>query len=495
MLGSIPVGKNPFGGAWDPANGDLYVANDGSNNVTVVNVSTGLGTTSIPAGNYTQGVVYDPATREVYVVNYGGQTSIYGNVTVVNPSTNRAVASIPVGLGPDGITLDPANGKLYVPNSGGNNLTVIDAASGLVVGSINVSLYPSMVTLDPTNGYLYVTQPNFNNITVVNASTNKVVGSIDVGAGPQGIAYDPATGYLYVANDYSETLSVVSPMGAPIVVDSLYVAPPSASITTGKSVPLAAHVGCTVAPCPIAVTVTWNVTNSLGTLSVSGTNATFKAGATAGVATVFANASLNGGILRSAPVVITISLVPTISGLTVLPALGQLAVGATQWMNASATCSPSPCPSGLTYRWAVNNTVGSLSSTTGASVNFTAGPSPGVAGITVTANITGSQRNATSTLTVTSSGTGAGTPSGILGLSGIDGYILVAVLLAVVIVVVVVLMRRRPRGPAPASLTQVNPPPRLRPGQRGRRRKWNTPCPDRGMPETYCKDVVPGTDR
>ena len=76
-----------------------------------------LGT--IAVGTYPDGVAYSPSNDRIYVANYGSN-----NVSVIDP-TNTVVATIAVGNGPYTVAYSPSNDRIYVANSGSNNVSIL----------------------------------------------------------------------------------------------------------------------------------------------------------------------------------------------------------------------------------------------------------------------------------------------------------------------------------------------------------------------------------
>jgi YVTN family beta-propeller protein len=113
---SINVGTYPEGIAWDPSDQELYVADSGSNAVSVISGSAVVAT--IPVGTSPFGVAYDPYTNEVYVSNENS-----GNVSVIDGTT--VVANLVVGPDPTGLAYDPANQAIYVADYAGSTLTLL----------------------------------------------------------------------------------------------------------------------------------------------------------------------------------------------------------------------------------------------------------------------------------------------------------------------------------------------------------------------------------
>ncbi len=197
-VGSIPVGATPDAVGYDPANGDVYVANGGSDNVTVINATQGEVVVSISVGAYPDGIAYDAANGNIYEVN-----DVSDNVSVICGATNAVIATVPVGAAPYGVAYDGANGYIYVADNGSNNVTVINGTSNEVLAQIPVGGGPHGIAYDPANGDLYVANWLTNNVTVINGTTESVAGSVAMGPGDlnlDGVAYDGTTGDVYVTN-------------------------------------------------------------------------------------------------------------------------------------------------------------------------------------------------------------------------------------------------------------------------------------------------------
>jgi YVTN family beta-propeller protein len=201
---------------YDPANGDIYVTNIVTNNVTVIHETTVVAT--IPVGVGPNGAAYDATNGEIFVSNEG--STIPANLTVISGTTNRVVGQVyPSGNGP-GVTYDSSNGYIYACTNGvqGNFSNVVSVANGTtnkVVTVIPISSSCGAAVYDPANGYVYVTDRNMpggrdaTTVTLIDPSTNRVVSTQPVQLGPIGIAYDPVNHNLYVANGDSATVSVL----------------------------------------------------------------------------------------------------------------------------------------------------------------------------------------------------------------------------------------------------------------------------------------------
>jgi YVTN family beta-propeller protein len=98
--------------AVSPDGSKVYVTNEQSNSVAVIDTRTHAVTATIPVGFGSIAVAVTPDGSKVYVTNANG------SVLVVDPATNAVTATIAVGGLPWGVALTPDGSKIYVANEG-----------------------------------------------------------------------------------------------------------------------------------------------------------------------------------------------------------------------------------------------------------------------------------------------------------------------------------------------------------------------------------------
>ena len=403
VVSSIPVVSIPQCDAYDPADGDIYVAGNGAPSISVINATsnTVTATISMQSGFHPEGpqcITYDNQYREVYVAdqNHGVIWIIQGSVV------SGQLAMLPVAWG---IGYDSLNNEVYVTGVNGNAVYAINPNGGKVT-TIGVSGWPDEVAIDTDNGYAYVTDQNSNNVTVIDGATNKVViPSISMPNIPTGIGYDWSNNEIYVSRWGGDKVAVIATSATPVTLTSVTVTPPSASLPTGGSATFVATPGCSGGTCPAGTTFSWFTSSALGKLNTTtGSGVTFTANNVTGGDTLFVNASLNGITKQAGPVPINITTsVPTLASVSVTPTSVSIPAGTTQNFSATPTCSGGPCPSGTSYVWTLNNSLGSVNPTTGASTTFTAGPTAGSIALKVTATLNGISKQSVAPVTITAS--------------------------------------------------------------------------------------------
>ncbi|HYA10686.1 MAG TPA: hypothetical protein VEH10_03315 [Thermoplasmata archaeon] len=181
LVTTVPVGSGPQAPVYDPSNGDIYVPNSLSNNVSVIWGTTNKVVATILVGTVPFGPrgsagpalfsrttsprpppLYDPSNGDVYVVNAGSS-----NVSVVSGSRNAVLTSVNVGADPQAAVLDPGNGNIYIANNGSANVSVVDGSTNAVVASIPTGPNPAPPAVDNASGKLILPNTGANNVSYV----------------------------------------------------------------------------------------------------------------------------------------------------------------------------------------------------------------------------------------------------------------------------------------------------------------------------------------
>ena len=216
----VTVEYGPQGVGSNPNTGMVYVADPGSNHVSVIDSLSNTVIGTITVGNQPWGIAVNPLTNcvgapsvcwgTVYVTNYGSNT-----VTVINGSNNAVIATIPVGMQPEGIAVNPSLGVAYVADSGSDAVSVLDTtANTVMVTGFPVGSAPQSVAVGPSPTYtVFVTDYGSNTVSVVGVDVHGLpygLTNVVVGSNPWGIAVNQLTNRVYVTNSGSGTVSVLN---------------------------------------------------------------------------------------------------------------------------------------------------------------------------------------------------------------------------------------------------------------------------------------------
>ncbi len=217
----------------------IYVTNEGSNNVSVINRQSGKVVATIMVGRKPRGIATSLVRErpKVYVANSGSNS-----ISVIDPTTNKVENEIPIrfGKGPEGIAvakLSTEKELIFVTNYNSNTVSVVDALTQQELEKIDVGDGPVAVAVDPPVESLAGTRflsfedlnvlrsyrEKFFNVYVVNKNSKNIsvlrmdklkggieeVFNVNVEWSPVALAVDYQRGKVYVANYDFDNLSVI----------------------------------------------------------------------------------------------------------------------------------------------------------------------------------------------------------------------------------------------------------------------------------------------
>jgi 6-phosphogluconolactonase (cycloisomerase 2 family) len=211
----VVTGLQPVAAAIGSGNNFVFVANSGSNTISVFSLDQTTGAlTEVPGSPFTAG------TRPVSLVARG--TSLWvanqGDGTVTAYSISQAGAltqgsTVTVGANTTSINANSGGTNVYVADGTANTVTLLTASgSTLTVGSsMAVGTAPSNLFVDSSGKYLYVTNAGSNDVsafTIGSGALTAIGGSpFKAGAAPSYAATNAGGNYLYVANEGDGTVS------------------------------------------------------------------------------------------------------------------------------------------------------------------------------------------------------------------------------------------------------------------------------------------------
>ena len=202
MLKHIGVGDDPSHLELSHDGGRLYVANSGSNDVTIIATANDQVIATVSTGRRPLLPCVAPDGNAVDLPSGPDQS-----VTVVDRDGERR-ATIPVGLAPHDVAVSPDGRWAYQPNSASHTVTVIDAHAFSIVGEVKVGQGPGHVAFDPESRLAYVANTVSNDVTVISTANHEATATIPAGLGAHLPAISADGRYGYVANFASDGLTV-----------------------------------------------------------------------------------------------------------------------------------------------------------------------------------------------------------------------------------------------------------------------------------------------
>src|SRR5215471_13898288 len=165
--------SGPVGGGAS-ANGNIYIANSGTNNVSVIPSTQNSVTTVVNVGTQPVMVASNVNGNKAYAINNGSN-----NVTVIGTQDNSVITTIAVGSNPIWGVMSNDGNDVFIVNQGSGTVSVIDTALDKVITTITVGASPNFAFYDNVRKRVYVTNSGGNTVSVIKAD------SIDLSASPQ----------------------------------------------------------------------------------------------------------------------------------------------------------------------------------------------------------------------------------------------------------------------------------------------------------------------
>lgn len=94
-----------------------------------------------------QGMAFDPSNGDVYVA-----VPRSNSIIVIDGRTDLVADNVTVGFEPIDVALDPNNGYLYAVNGLDDHISVIDGTTNSVAANVTTGANPTAVAFDSSNG-------------------------------------------------------------------------------------------------------------------------------------------------------------------------------------------------------------------------------------------------------------------------------------------------------------------------------------------------------
>jgi YVTN family beta-propeller protein len=161
----------------------LFATNLASGRLSVIDTDAMETIASIATGTRCHVVTLTNDNRHAWVANISEN-----NISIVDTQSYRILGTIPVGKGPTGLAFSRDGRFAYVSNQGDKNVAVVEVASHRVIKTIPVGVNPHFLVLGP-DGRIWGTNTGGNDVYVIDPTTQEKVASIEVGPTPQQIAF------------------------------------------------------------------------------------------------------------------------------------------------------------------------------------------------------------------------------------------------------------------------------------------------------------------
>lgn len=187
--------------------GFVYVVCSVANVLAVIDLSLNV-VAYVPVGTRPVAVAFNPVNLKVYVANL-----VSDDLSVIDAEALSETILSPLSTGQDpiGVGVDPVNGDIYVANSLANSITVYDSTDTLAATIPAVGQYPVSITYNAANDTMYAVATNNNFVYQIERATHSIVATLPAGNKPYNSFFDSYNGYLYVQNRADNTFTIIRP--------------------------------------------------------------------------------------------------------------------------------------------------------------------------------------------------------------------------------------------------------------------------------------------
>lgn len=178
---TITVGDNPAEVTFAPSGTVGFVANTGSDSISILDATTGSMLDTQPVGDAPIGA-WPGRDGRMYVDNEAGKS-----ISVIDPDTRVVVATFPLGFTPALAAISPS-GELWVTDTDNGKLVFLNPANGMRIGELATAAGAHALAFSKDGKKAYVTNQDAASVTVVDVASRAATKTIPVGTKPNGIA-------------------------------------------------------------------------------------------------------------------------------------------------------------------------------------------------------------------------------------------------------------------------------------------------------------------
>ncbi|HEY8928141.1 MAG TPA: beta-propeller fold lactonase family protein [Mucilaginibacter sp.] len=224
VVGSpVQVGSKPGSMVLSSDGQYLYVANAGSNSVSVLKIINTGGVFSISViatvdnvGSRPASIAISPTNDFIYVAG-NPEGTVDNTLTVIQKSetdTYSIISTVTVGKGKGSVAASPDGRYVFVANNAAANVSVIQCGTNrsfTPVKTITVGLGPLGIAVSPDNKSVFVCNNTAGTVSIISIRTLELTGTpLEVGKNPGAVVITPSSYYVFVANAGDSGVSLIA---------------------------------------------------------------------------------------------------------------------------------------------------------------------------------------------------------------------------------------------------------------------------------------------
>ena len=162
----------------------------------------------INVNSYPIGIAINPLLKHIYVTNQFSNT-----LSIINSDNGRLIRTVQLDSSPYGIDIDIITNRIYTAIIGDDSLAIIDGTTGKLIHKIDEFVKtPVDVKVIPHQDLLYVTNIDNNTVSKFSTISNNIKQIIPVGESPYSLGSyqnEENNNYVFVTNLRDGVISVI----------------------------------------------------------------------------------------------------------------------------------------------------------------------------------------------------------------------------------------------------------------------------------------------
>jgi YVTN family beta-propeller protein len=206
----------------EPTNYLVFVSNERSGDVTVIDGTTDAVVASFPVGKRPRGIHATPDGKRLFVTLSGSPRKAPGvdenrapadkradGLGVIDPAARKLIDRWHVGSDPEQFAISKDGKFAFIANEDDASASIVDLNSGQSRGKIKVSEEPEGMGVNPANGEVYVTCEEKGEVFAIDPDQQRVIAKIDTGGRPRSVAFLADGSRAYVACENGGYVAVI----------------------------------------------------------------------------------------------------------------------------------------------------------------------------------------------------------------------------------------------------------------------------------------------
>lgn len=210
IVDKIKVGHGPQDMDLNIQTKKIYVANSGSNYISVINATNNRVINNVTGLlDFVEPIAIDQNTNTIYATERRAHS-----IAVINGTSDTIIRHIPINPEefPFALAVDERNNVLYIGNMNSKNIYVINASTDQIIKNFTFGGFGGVyadIEVNPVSGKVYIPDIRNDRILVLNTSNHEKLYDIDVARQPFDISIDIASNTIYVLNKDGNRISVI----------------------------------------------------------------------------------------------------------------------------------------------------------------------------------------------------------------------------------------------------------------------------------------------